>query len=148
MASAAIDRVLGAAVREDAILEQAEDKEDVVAASTARKEWDQQDVEDFKDEAVAETAGATPRSGEGQTSEGVVGGEGSTNAPTPNVAASSARATPFEVGKTEGGDDLHIDKYLLSYQRWELKDIAIELPPTKTKKKVKKGDEHRIKRAK
>lgn len=148
MASAAIDRVLGAAVRGEEVFEQAEDKEDVVAATSAKKEWDQQDADDFKDEAVVEVADPTPTSRAAQPPAGSAANEaGSTHAPTPKVGASSARATPFEPGGTEGEVGMHIDQYLLSYQRWELKDIAIEGPVAKSKKKSKKGQEHRIKRA-
>ena len=149
MASAAIDRVLGTAVGGEEVFEQAEDKEDVVAASTAKKEWDQQDAEDFKDETVVEAIGAFPNAGDAKPADGpaILDG-GSTNAPTPTAGASSARATPFEPHRPGEEEEIHIDRYLLGYQRWELRDVAIEVPAMKKKNKAKKRQEHRVRRAK
>lgn len=38
----------------------------------------------------------------------------------------------------------HIDDYLLRFMEWNMKDEPLVLPPDKTKKKSKKGKEHRL----
>ena len=118
-ASAAMDRVLatrgGGGPR---AFEHAEDREDIVAAKNAQKEVEQADDGDFEDRPGAV---GTPM-----------------DAATPGV---DSVATPVDEEEQPG----HIDDYLLRFMEWNMKDAPLVVPVDKSKKKSKKGKEHRLK---
>jgi Superfamily II DNA/RNA helicases, SNF2 family len=119
-ASAAMDRVLGNRVASGTrAFEQAEDKEDIDAAKNAQKELEHADDGDFEDRSASH---GTPA---------LVG--------TPLPLADDA-TLPQELVPS------HIDEYLLRFMEWNMRDEPLVLPPDKSKKKSKKGKEHRLKR--
>lgn len=146
-ASAAMDRVLDTGVgKPPRVFEQAEDKEDIDAAKNAEKELEHADDADFEEGSVPQTPGQ-PTQGQAGTPVAADSGE---HEPSANNAShhgslgrpefSSDRTTDNE---PEAG---HIDDYLLRFMEWNLKDEPLVLPPDKSKKKSKKGQEHRVKR--
>lgn len=125
-ASAAMDRVLATrAAGGTRVFEQAEDKEDIDAAKNAQKELEHADDGDFEDRSVSL----------------------STPARTPGaelIASPHTHGPDDDVGvEFQPG---HIDDYLLRFMEWNMKDEPLVLPPDKSKKKSKKGKEHRLKR--
>lgn len=129
-ASAAMDRVL--ATRNAGgmrAFEQAEDKEDMVAAKNAQKELEHADDGDFEDRSVSH------------------GAPGHTGAGTPGpelITAPQMHGPDDEVGvEPQPG---HIDDYLLRFMEWNMRDEPLVLPADKSTKKSKKGKEHRLKR--
>ncbi|KAF7592823.1 swr1 complex component [Aspergillus hancockii] len=135
-ASAAMDRVLENRVNGSSrVFEQAEDKEDIDAAKNAQKELEHADDGDFEDRSVSHS---TPAQTPAQTQAG-----------TPLATG------PDELGTSEPGADepvdegpqpSHIDDYLLRLMKWNVKDEPLVLPPDKSKKKSKKGKEHRLRK--
>lgn len=129
-ASAAMDRVL--ATRNAGgtrAFEQAEDKEDMVAAKNAQKELEHADDGDFEDRSVSH---GTP----GHTGAGTPGPE--------LITAPQMHGPDDEVGvEPQPG---HIDDYLLRFMEWNMRDEPLVLPADKSTKKSKKGKEHRLKR--
>lgn len=122
-ASAAMDRVLATrGAGGSRAFEQAEDKEDIVAAKNAQKELEHADDGDFEDRS------------------GTPGGTGVSQAGTP--APEHGADEEMEVERQPG----HIDDYLLRFMEWNMKDEPLVLPVDKSKKKSKKGKEHRLKR--
>ncbi|KAJ5175528.1 Helicase swr1 [Penicillium canariense] len=129
-ASAAMDRVLGNRVASGTrAFEQAEDKEDIDAAKNAQKELEHADDGDFEDRSPSH---GTPA----QAGTPLTAGDGGTLHPA--AATEDAVATEVEPG--------HIDDYLLRFMEWNMRDEPLVLPRDKSKKKSKKGKEHRLKR--
>ncbi|KAJ6104172.1 hypothetical protein N7523_010492 [Penicillium sp. IBT 18751x] len=119
-ASAAMDRVLGNRVAGGTrAFEQVEDKEDIDAAKNAQKELEHADDGDFEDRSASH---GTPA---------LVG----TPLPTAEDATLLNEPVPS-----------HIDDYLLRFMEWNMRDEPLVLPADKSKKKSKKGKEHRLKR--
>ncbi|EHA25989.1 hypothetical protein ASPNIDRAFT_50266 [Aspergillus niger ATCC 1015] len=119
-ASAAMDRVLENRVAASSrVFEQAEDKEDIDAAKNAQKELEHADDGDFDDR--------TP---------------GQTQAGTPHHSRSTITHLTADVEPQPG----HIDNYLLRFMEWNMKDEPLVLPADKSKKKSKKGKEHRLRK--
>jgi helicase SWR1 len=119
-ASAAMDRVLGNRVASGTrAFEQAEDKEDIDAAKNAQKELEHADDGDFEDRSASH---GTPA---------LVG------TPLPPVDDATLPQEPVPS---------HIDDYLLRFMEWNMRDEPLVLPLDKSKKKSKKGKEHRLKR--
>lgn len=146
-ATAAMDRVLetrvggggggsaGAGGGPSRVFEQAEDKEDIDAAKNAQKELEHADQDDFEDRSIPgrPTAQATTGPEDGGTT------PGAQLVTTPQV-----HGTEDEVEvENQPGD---IDEYLLRFMEWNMKDEPLVLPADKSKKKSKKGKEHRLKR--
>ncbi|OQE35141.1 hypothetical protein PENCOP_c014G03154 [Penicillium coprophilum] len=121
-ASAAMDRVLGNRVGGTRVFEAAEDKEDLDAAKNAQKEQEHADDGDFEEHSASH---GTPAQ---------VGTPVVEEAIAPQVSDPSE----WEPG--------HIDDYLLRFMEWNMKDEPLVLPADKSKKKSKKGKEHRLKR--
>ncbi|KAF5866803.1 swr1 complex component [Aspergillus alliaceus] len=132
-ASAAMDRVLENRVSGSSrVFEQAEDKEDIDAAKNAQKELEHADDGDFEDRSVSHS---TPAQTPAQTQ---VGTPLADEVGTPGTSAD-------ELVDVEP-QPCHIDDYLLRFMEWNLKDEPLVLPPDKSKKKSKKGKEHRLRK--
>ncbi|OJJ66614.1 hypothetical protein ASPBRDRAFT_423029 [Aspergillus brasiliensis CBS 101740] len=143
-ASAAMDRVLENRVAASArVFEQAEDKEDIDAAKNAQKELEHADDGDFDDRTPGQTQAGTPLATGPAT-----GPDESTTAgttPGPQLLTSPqvhAVDEPVDVEPQPG----HIDNYLLRFMEWNMKDEPLVLPADKSKKKSKKGKEHRLRK--
>ncbi|SLM36810.1 helicase swr1 [Lasallia pustulata] len=167
-ANAAMDRVLGGGGAANGKgFEQVEDKEDIAAAKVAEKEMIHTDEADFDEKAgLSSAGGATPRTpGPPTPSESMPARIG-----TPDTVHNSAAATdtaervttleatesvvgtPGIVNGDEVADDAdedeatHVDEYIIRFLEWELRDVAVAPPGDKSKKKSKKGGEHRVRR--
>jgi helicase SWR1 len=124
-AGLAMDRVLGNDKTNIAVLEQVEDQEDIAAAKVAVREVQHADDGDFEDK----TASATPRTNEAQT-------------PGPFAATDTALAeTQMDADAVRD-----IDEYMVKLQSWLMKDVPLG-PGKERRKKGKRGDEHRVRRA-
>ncbi|KAJ5481017.1 Helicase swr1 [Penicillium diatomitis] len=134
-ASAAMDRVLGNRVASGGkAFEQVEDTEDIVAAKNAQKELDHADDGDFDDRTPAQSTPAqagTPLPVEGE----------GTPLPIDGVDPTDAKASAREDTELH-----HIDEYLLRFMEWNMRDEPLVLPVDKSKKRSKKGKEHRLRR--
>lgn len=129
MAGAAMDRLLGNNERSSnvAAFEQAEEREDIVAAKVAAREVQHADDGDFEEK----TAPPTEASSKAQT-------------PGPFGAINAA----LEEGNIDAAEEeRHIDNYMVKFQRFLLRDVP--LGPSKPKKKSKnpRRDELRARRA-
>lgn len=129
-ASAAMDRVLATRAGGSRVFEQAEDKEDIDAAKNAQKELEHADDGDFDDSVPYSTPGHPGEAG------------------TPLAYGSGLITSPHMHGVD---DDVavepqpnHIDDYLIRFMEWNMKDEPLVLPVDKSKKKSKKGKEHRL----
>ncbi len=166
-ASAAMDRVLGGgAGGVGKVLEEAEDKEDIAAAKIAEKEMIHNDDADFEEKtAISSGGGATPKTPGPPTPREVVPPLSAfTQTPTPVeqsggdrqrllttiVSADSDSFTPhnhMDVDEADQIDEIgHVDEYMLRFMQWELHDVPIAPPIDKSKKKSKKGQDHRVRR--
>ena len=161
-ASAAFDRVLGNgpnSVPEQVsgkIFEQAEDKEDVAAAQVAEKEMVHVDEADFSERPTPgeNTSNNTPKPSRPLTPHG--------NLPsTPRLAIEGALQgdddsgykygtvvprTDMSVGIFAEKEPIGVDRYIVEFWENELRDVPVEPPGDKNKKRKKKGGEHRLKR--
>lgn len=161
-ANAAMDRVLGGGVTNTRMLEAVEEREDAVAAKQAEREVEHADDGDFEEKSVSQSGVGTPKTPLPLTPRDVIAGA-STNAPTPIEtegdtveastsldAAQSGLVDPTHipgVNRAEEEDKMgHFDDYLLKLVEWTFRDVPIAPPIDKSKKKVKKGQEHRITR--
>ena len=130
-ATAAMDRVLETRVSGGGTsargFEQVEDKEDIDAAKNAQKELEHADQDDFEED--RNQPGRRTRPG------------------SPSAVGAGAQvhgADDEEAGaEWQPGD---IDEYLIRFMQWNMKDEPLVLPADKSKKKSKKGKEHRLKR--
>ncbi|KAL2042163.1 hypothetical protein N7G274_005351 [Stereocaulon virgatum] len=151
-ANAAMDRVLGRGAGR--VFEAVEDQEDIAAAKVAEKELAQnQDAADFDEKAATSTRAATPKS---------------TGPPTPREMILAPKRFQGDVEMTmtleaaESGlvapgamlsDDVEeieelpsCDDYMMRLMEWELKDIPVQPPVDKNKKKMRKGKEHTLRK--
>jgi helicase SWR1 len=139
-ASAAMDRVLGNRVSTGTkAFEQAEDKEDIDAAKNAQKELEHADDGDFEDRTPSHGTPAqagTPLA---------VGDEGTLHPDGANASAGGVSAVTEVAGDAEQ-EPCHIDDYLLRFMEWNMRDEPLVLPVDKSKRRSKKGKEHRLKR--
>jgi helicase SWR1 len=139
-ASAAMDRVLGNRVSTGTkAFEQAEDKEDIDAAKNAQKELEHQDDGDFEDR--PSSLGTPAQAGTPLA----VGDEGTLN-PGDTTASAGGVSAVAEVAGDAKEEPRHIDDYLLRFMEWNMRDEPLVLPVDKSKKRSKKGKEHRLKR--
>ncbi|RAL04367.1 putative SNF2 family helicase/ATPase (Swr1) [Aspergillus ibericus CBS 121593] len=146
-ASAAMDRVLENRVSGSArVFEQAEDKEDIDAAKNAQKELEHADDGDFDDRTPGQTQAGTPLATGPATGpdEGTTTTAGAT--PGPQLLASPQVHPADEPVDVESQQPGHIDNYLLRFMEWNMKDEPLVLPADKSKKKSKKGKEHRLRK--
>ncbi|PWY77137.1 SNF2 family helicase/ATPase [Aspergillus heteromorphus CBS 117.55] len=149
-ASAAMDRVLENRVSGTArVFEQAEDKEDIDAAKNAQKELEHADDGDFDDRTPGQTQAGTPLAtgpAVGPDDGATGAGTGtSTGTPGPQLFTSPqvhAVDEPVDIEPQPG----HIDNYLVQFMEWNMKDEPLVLPADKSKKKSKKGKEHRLRK--
>jgi helicase SWR1 len=141
-ASAALDKVLGSAKGGlGAVLEEAEDKEDVVAAKLAEREDRHADDGDFDDKVISHEPSATPRTGGAQTpredtKEDLIGRRGLGRAPYLDRAVRDL--------------DEWVVEYMMQCKNEEFGEIRAETLATATRdrrRKKKKAGEHRVKRA-
>jgi helicase SWR1 len=116
---AAMDRVLGNDRTAAEVLETAEDLEDVTAAKVAAKEVTNADDGDFDDKVgtPAEPAG-------------------------PYDATKAAIAS----SKTATDEQPSIDEYMVRLRQFLLKDVPLAPPKDKSKKRKRKGEEHRVRK--
>ncbi|KAG2419828.1 helicase swr1 [Aspergillus terreus] len=136
-ASAAMDRVLENRVSgASRVFEQAEDKEDIDAAKNAQKELEHADDGDFEDRSVSQSTPA-------QTQAGTPMASGLDEGATPGSTAAHMQGDELVEGEAQPG---HIDDYLLRFMEWNMKDEPLVLPADKSKKKSKKGKEHRLRK--
>ncbi|KAL2757255.1 hypothetical protein ACRALDRAFT_1060662 [Sodiomyces alcalophilus JCM 7366] len=138
-ANAAMDRLLGGVEKSEPrnvgrVFEQAEDREDVVAAKAAEREI-QADDADFQERGGASGAGS---------------GASSTRQGTPRTALEriSESVEPAEVveavEENAWGQRMRtIDEYMLEWMGEQLKDTPLELPKDKKKGKKKRGRDTR-----
>ena len=176
-ANAAMDRVLGGGgAANGKVFEQVEDKEDIAAAKVAEKEMIHTDEADFDEKAgLSSGGGATPRTpGPPTPSDFMPPAIGTPDTvhnramtsdtvertTTTLEAADSGVATPgglinvdeVRLDDADADDDDddeagHIDEYIIRFLEWELRDVAVAPPGDKSKRKIKKGGEHRVRRA-
>ena len=148
---AALDRLLGGRSM-GKVFEQVEDKEDVAAAKIAEKEMIQTDAADFDEKADRSSRVMTPKTPgpqtPGETTLPPSAGGDRVERSTTLDAATSGLATLSADLADDGNDDEsgHIDEYMLKHIEWELKDVPVVATPEKSKKKKKKGEEHRVRR--
>lgn len=140
-ANEALDKVLGAAKGGlGAVLETAEDREDVAAAKVAEREDRHADDGDFEEKIVSHEASATPRTLDAQTprEEGLVDSTGE----------ESERA-PF-LNRTVRDLDEWVLEYMTQWKNEEYGEVMAETVASTTwdkKSKRKKVGEYRVKRA-
>jgi helicase SWR1 len=141
-ASAALDKVLGSAKGGlGAVLEEAEDKEDVVAAKLAEREDRHADDGDFDDKVISHEPSATPRTGGAQTPredprEDSTDGKGVGRVPYLDRAVRDL--------------DEWVVEFMMQCKNEEFGEIRAETLATTTRdrrSKKKKAGEHRVKRA-
>lgn len=113
--------------------EQVEDKEDIDAAKNAQKELEHADEDDFED-GGGNVSGRRTRPGSPFAAAGSDHQHGAQVLTAPDGEA--------EV-EWQPGD---VDEYLIRFMEWNMKDEPLVLPVDKSKKKSKKGKEHRLKR--
>jgi helicase SWR1 len=158
-ANAAMDRVLGGPTGSgrdvEKVLEQVEDREDIVAAKVAEKELIHTDDADFDEKGTGQSSVvATPTAS--TPLEALHPGRSNTPSALRLVEpASVGTATPAAQQDSEmvdvdddGNEPGHVDEYMLRFSEWELKDTPVILPPDKIKNKIKKnkkGTVHRVK---
>ncbi|KAI9771177.1 MAG: swr1 complex component [Geoglossum simile] len=154
-ANAAMDRVLGGPTGSgrdvEKVLEQVEDREDIVAAKVAEKELIHTDDADFDEKGTGQSSVvATPTAS--TPLEALHPGRSNTPSALRLVEpASVGTATPAAQQDSEMVDvddePGHVDEYMLRFSEWELKDTPVILPPDKIKNKTKnkKGTVHRVK---
>jgi len=157
-ASAAMDRVLGGGGGGvGKVLEEVEDTEDIAAAKIAEKEMVNTDDADFDERtAISSGGGATPRTpGPPTPSELIAPTSAFAQTPTPFEqrvveTAEAGMATPTDAVDTEMADQVdepgHVDEYMLRFLEWDLQQVPIAPPTDKSKKKSKKGQDHRVRR--
>ncbi|KAH0543012.1 hypothetical protein FGG08_002620 [Glutinoglossum americanum] len=158
-ANAAMDRVLGGPTGSsrdvEKVLEQVEDREDIVAAKVAEKELIHTDDADFDEKgtgasSVAATPAAStplelPQPGRSNTPSALKATEPASVETTTPAAQQDTDMADMDGDDNEPG---HVDEYMLRFSEWELKDTPVILPPDKIKNKTKKnklGTAHRVK---
>lgn len=131
-ANTAIDRILGDTGNFGKVLASVEDIEDTAAATVAQKEIVHEvhvDEEDFRETNSTHPSGtsvpATPAD--------------------PHMGASQA-VIDATVAELEEDERPHVDEFMLSHVEWELRDIPFVPPSDRSRKKAKKGQDHRVKR--
>jgi helicase SWR1 len=148
-ANDAMDRVLGAGRGGiSKVLEQVEDREDIVAAKTAEKEI-VEDEADFAERAMSKgstPAAATPKSGDmmpppaktGPSTPKEVSLDVAEASPAVEALSAVADVTMVD-GHQEVEDDekepAHVDEYMLRFKEWELRDTPLIIPVTKDRNK-------------
>ena len=140
-ANAAMDRVLGGGRGTGRVFEAVEDQEDIAAAKEAEKEIANEAIEfDEKGSATPKTP-APPTPGEmmplPKTSQ-----VDDVERTTTMEAAESGLANPAAMLSQEAEEELpSCDDYILRFMEWEFKDVPVQPPIDKNKKKSKKGKE-------
>ncbi|MCJ1459330.1 swr1 complex component [Mycoblastus sanguinarius] len=151
-ANAAMDRVLGSRSG-GKIFEQVEDQEDIAAAKVAEKEMAQTDAADFDEKGGTSSAGAaTPKTPRPQTPGEIMPPPAArfhhhsdVEMTTTMEAAESGLMAPgakLPQGYEEVEELPSCDDYMLRFMEWELRDVHVQPPVDKSKKKSKKGKEH------
>ncbi|KAK4693600.1 helicase SRCAP/SWR1, partial [Lecanoromycetidae sp. Uapishka_2] len=140
----AMDRVLGGR-GSGRVFEAVEDQEDIVAAKAAERELAQnQDAADFDEKGATSTGAATPKT-PGPPTPGEMmpppkRSNGDVERTTTMEAAESGLAAPGSNLPT-GHEDIEelpsCDDYMMRLIEWELKDVPVQPPVDKTKKKTK-----------
>ncbi len=140
-ASAAMDRVLGGGsntTNVQRVLEQAEDKEDVVAAKLAQQEI-QADDQDFAENAASTATTPKPSAAATPMEDSATPLDAATPAPDIMVNGELIEEVEDELS-AEGMPIKSIDDYMVTYLYEELKDIPVDPPKDK---RNRKGRDHR-----
>ena len=168
-ANAAMDRVLGGGggAANGKVFEQVEDKEDIAAAKVAERETIHTDEADFDEKAgLSSGGGATPKTpgpptpaelmpasvGTPDTAHNSAAATDTVERTTTLEAAESGLVTPGMIKDADIADDIdeveagHIDEYIIRFLEWELRDVTVAPPGEKSKKKSRKGGEHRVRK--
>lgn len=166
-ANAAMDRVLGGGGGGvGKVLEQVEDKEDIAAAKIAEKEMVHTDDADFDEKAaISSGGGATPKTTGPPTPREIMPPPpplGQIPAPfqppaddtretSANLEAEQSGVPtpdePFDTTMADQHDEPgSVDEYMLRFMAWELRDVPLVPPIDKSKKRSRKGQEHRVRR--
>ncbi|KAI4227202.1 MAG: hypothetical protein L6R36_002579 [Xanthoria steineri] len=158
-ADAAMDRVLGGRIS-GKVFEQAEDREDIVAARNAEKELVQSDAADFEEKMVPLNGeGATPKtSGPATPGELMpppsriskrVEGTRTLDAAQSGLgtsAAGLAAGGEEEEEEEEEEEGASVEEYMLRLVQWEVQAVPMQPVGDRGKKKSKKGGEHGIRK--
>ena len=156
-ASAAMDRVLGTGPGPSKLtskmLEHAEDKEDILAAREAEKEAAHEDDADFLERTTntpgGTTRNGTPRSSRPMTPRALVSSEAAATAISDKLGEDDEATRDYLFGvvlpRTDMAGDIFaekeaigVDRYLVEFLEWELRDVKVQ-PPEEKKKSKKKG---------
>ena len=153
-ANAAMDRVLGSRGT-GRVFEAVEDQEDIAAAKIAEKELAQnQDAADFDEKGATTSSRPTTPKIPGQSAPGELmpppkRPQGDVETTTTMEAAESGLVAPnaLLLQDVENFEELpSCDDFMIRHLEWEFKDIPIQPPIDKTKKKAKKGKEHGLRK--
>ncbi len=137
-AGAAMDKVLGDMTGLGKVLESVEDKEDTEAAKAAQKEMVHVDEDDFAERDDSRPSG-TPKTSVPPTP--VDGGGARDEAGSDARGAQPKTATPLK----DEVEPKHVDEYMLRFvDEVELGDVPLGPPPDRSKKKTRRGQEHRV----
>ena len=150
-ANAAMDRVLGGHGT-GKVFEDVEDKEDIAAAEMAEKELAQnQDAAEFDEKGGAASNTATTPKTTGPSTPGELmplakPSQGGIET-TMTMEAAESGLVPIRPPDAEDIEELpSCDDFMIRFLEWELRDIPVQPPVDKTKKKVKKGKEHSLRK--
>ena len=150
-ANAAMDRVLGGRGT-GKVFEAVEDQEDIAAAKIAEKELAQnQDAADFDEKGgTASTTATTPKT-PGPPTPGELmplakPAQGGIETTMTMEAAESGLVSMLPQDAEDIEELPSCDDFMIRFLEWELRDIPVQPPADKTKKKVKKGKEHSLRK--
>ena len=138
-ANAAMDRVLGGSRGGGRVFEAVEDQEDIVAAKQAEKEIANEAIEfDEKGTAKPKTPGSPPP--DEMMPPPKRSRDGDVERTTTMEAADSGLVNPAAMLSQEAEEEVpSCDDYMLRFMEWEFKDVPVQPPVDKNKKKSKKG---------
>ena len=150
-ANAAMDRVLGGHGT-GKVFEDVEDKEDIAAAEMAEKELAQnQDAAEFDEKGgAASNTATTPKTPGPPTPGGLMPLARPTQGgieTTMTMEAAESGLVSIRPPDTEDIEELpSCDDFMIRFLEWEFRDVPVQPPVDKTKKKVKKGKEHSLRK--
>ena len=142
--SAAIERVWKGGKDAKKLFEQVEDNEDIAAARAAEQEVVQADAADFNEQAVNDS-GDKP----GLETPGNSALRDQMTPPATNWMSAHQDSHSGQAGFSETAEEVdpgHIDDYFMRFIEWQLQDIPIMPPIDKSKKRNRKGGDHRIRK--
>ena len=150
-ANAAMDRVLGGHGT-GKVFEDVEDKEDIAAAKIAEKELAQnQDAAEFDEKGgAASNTATTPKTpGPPTPSELMPLAKPAQGGIETTMTMEAAESGLVSIPPPDAEDIEELpscDDFMIRFLEWEFRDIPVQPPVDKTKKKVKKGKEHSLRK--